>query len=705
MPGWFNFKRRVFHKAEFRFAVKYDTPVFIVCSVANENFPITDQTALFIGDNRPSPEKSDKKVDVRYTVKGVEVVDLIPTVEEPKKQTPVEQPQGVELVRTAQSQKRVHTVNNERATWITLLFALHTMETESRRWENEQVGEHTPSRDWPPVFQSHKLAVAIQRKTRSWDNMPSSITKPYATTTICHIMEMAAMLGLHWREFDRAKDTFLAEGNGYVLKSTSISELGTVFTFQTRGSSVFEGNRTIPAEEVKDLAFGLVPTIYHKDDDLDRSRLTALSADEFRDLKYLQMGSANELSETLTSLGCSTEVSGLIRRNDTNQRHLYPIAFEVLGMLGKSLHVKNSFFRTLPNPTFYQWDVRYFNLSEALRAYSHRLNTSTLLQAFNENLVPFRLTVGDVKTALDKLEKDGQSKSVKAQYLGSLHAALEICDEYLKKRQSDAKRILSEHVQFVLLSLNPEHNKDREKHKVIVDAFTKLNSAQPGAKEKQLISLYFEHVLPHVRGEYADANEHGLWLLTVPWYGVTPHPVTSLSPYTFEATATATTTLVESTTDASVAEWRYPKGSYHRRDTSETNGKNEDDGMFTIEFDYFRAACRDSADRCDRKLRSGSVNYKDAIVTTVTGTMTEIAVAVPTNVAPNTITNFVDIGAKYYTVSAGDTCASILIAVGLPLADFYFLNPIIDSTCSNLWLGTAYCVRPVGSIFTYYLVE
>lgn len=332
MPGWFNFKRRVFHKAEFRFAVKYDTPVFIVCSAANENFPIMDQTALFIGDDRKRPKKSDKKVDVRFTVKGVEVVDLIPPVNKPKKEQPhAEETQGAGIALAEQSPKPVHTVNNEQATWITLLLALNTMETESRDWEVQQPGRNDPrsGRDQPPSFESRKLAVAIQRKTRSWDNMPSSITKPYATTTICHMMEMAAMLGLHWKEFDRAKDTFLAEGNGYVLKSTSISELGTVFTFQVRGSSVFKANRTIPVEEVKDLAFGLVPTIYHDSKNhngktLDRSRLTALSADEFRDLKYLQMGSANELSETLTSLGCSTEVSELIRRNDTNQRHLYP---------------------------------------------------------------------------------------------------------------------------------------------------------------------------------------------------------------------------------------------------------------------------------------------------------------------------------------------------------------------------------------------
>ncbi|ETS77267.1 hypothetical protein PFICI_11141 [Pestalotiopsis fici W106-1] len=512
MPGWVAFKRRVFHKAEFRFGVKYDTPVFIVCSVANENFPMPNQTSLFIGDDRDTqsqaekdPEQKDvkkvpKKDDVSLTRQG-ERVQLIPVESQP--------------------QKGVHTVNNEQATWITLLSALDKMEHESRKWETEQPAKNTPECPQPPPFHTRSLAVAIQRKTRSWDNMPSSITKPYATTTICHIMEMAAMLGLHWKEFDRAKENFLAEGNGFVLKSTSVSELGTVFTFQVRGASKFEGNRTIPVHQVKDLAFGLVPTIYHKENSVDESRLTALSADEFKDLKYLQMGSANELAETLISFGCSTEVSELIRKNDTNQRHLYPLAFEVLGMLGKILHVKDSFFRTVPNPTFYQWDVRYFNMSEALKAFSAEIHTNPSLKQFNPSLARLRTQVENVKTILEKLgQADRQQKVVNAEYLQSLHSALETCDEYLEEKQPNARRILSKHIQIILLCLNPKYGKDEDKanheDKDVIDAFTKLNSAQPGDKEKELIRLYFSHVLRKIRGN-GDASEHSVVVDTEMW--------------------------------------------------------------------------------------------------------------------------------------------------------------------------------------------
>lgn len=57
---------------------------------------------------------------------------------------------------------------------------------------------------------------------------------------------------------------------------------------------------------------------------------------------------------------------------------------------------------------------------------------------------------------------------------------------------------------------------------------------------------------------------------------------------------------------------------------------------------------------------------------------------------------------QWYTIKPDDTCASISLAFSIQLADFYFLNPGVDnSTCNNLWLGYAYCVKAVGNIQTY----
>ncbi|GAW18021.1 hypothetical protein ANO14919_074900 [Xylariales sp. No.14919] len=57
--------------------------------------------------------------------------------------------------------------------------------------------------------------------------------------------------------------------------------------------------------------------------------------------------------------------------------------------------------------------------------------------------------------------------------------------------------------------------------------------------------------------------------------------------------------------------------------------------------------------------------------------------------------------ASWYTVRDGDYCWSVSIRQSITLRDFYFLNPSIDANCTNLLLGVAYCVRPVGDINSY----
>ncbi len=69
----------------------------------------------------------------------------------------------------------------------------------------------------------------------------------------------------------------------------------------------------------------------------------------------------------------------------------------------------------------------------------------------------------------------------------------------------------------------------------------------------------------------------------------------------------------------------------------------------------------------------------------------------------NFVTNRLSyLGAMYYNISSGDTCASVTIAMGISLTDFYFLNPEVNATtCANLELGESYCVKAVGNIASY----
>lgn len=66
--------------------------------------------------------------------------------------------------------RRVHTADDERASWVTLLSSLQLLESESRAWEERSRCTARGQRYEEPVY---TLSVGLQRKTRSWDFMVS----------------------------------------------------------------------------------------------------------------------------------------------------------------------------------------------------------------------------------------------------------------------------------------------------------------------------------------------------------------------------------------------------------------------------------------------------------------------------------------------------------------------------------------------------
>lgn len=58
---------------------------------------------------------------------------------------------------------------------------------------------------------------------------------------------------------------------------------------------------------------------------------------------------------------------------------------------------------------------------------------------------------------------------------------------------------------------------------------------------------------------------------------------------------------------------------------------------------------------------------------------------------------------SWYNVQSGDYCNLVTMKYSISLEDFVFLNPSINSNCTNLLLGISYCVEPVGDskISTY----
>lgn len=215
------------------------------------------------------------------------------------------------------SRERVTTVANERVTWLTLLAAVQRMERDSNRWE---ISRRTQGPRRPSINEDATLRVGIQIKSRSFETNPA-VKKPYATTTICHMVELAAVLGLYWKEFDRDRDRYRAEGNGYFLLGTRLLNFGIVFTFERTGWVEFGRTRLIQAPDIKELCFGNVPTFY-RDRRSDTEWERAFSGQT--KLETLQLGSWDEIAETLRLIGCNTSTRLYYLDEGYQHRHLFP---------------------------------------------------------------------------------------------------------------------------------------------------------------------------------------------------------------------------------------------------------------------------------------------------------------------------------------------------------------------------------------------
>ena len=300
---WATTKSRRFSFEELRFEVQFDAPVIFVCQPTNTKTPVPhaemyklDGTEKSIRDTWTASDMTDRKDDKEMSLK-----------------------------------ERIHTSNNERASWTLLLSTVQCMEKCSKEWHREQFKvtgpprndmftRHNLPREPPSLEKSHTLVVALQRKRRSWDTMPPAITRPYATTTMCHLVEMMAAMGIYWKEFNRTTDRYRAEGNGFMVLGERVSDLGLMFNFQKNGRVRFERNRVIPVDEIKELCFGWVPTIFRSSQDKSRLEVPI----DLMDLSSLQMGTKSEIAETLMMIGCNNNTVKMLQGEKSRTSHLFP---------------------------------------------------------------------------------------------------------------------------------------------------------------------------------------------------------------------------------------------------------------------------------------------------------------------------------------------------------------------------------------------
>ncbi|KAL2759296.1 hypothetical protein ACRALDRAFT_1047302 [Sodiomyces alcalophilus JCM 7366] len=430
---WSQSKSRIFRPYEFRFEVQYESPVIFLCRPENKKGPLKNKAIWRLDGSKESQkntwsvlkEEAAVPADVKKTNTG-SGVEMDTVSADAKKM----------------AEKAVHTADNELATWVPLLLAIQRMERDSREWQRKRLvpahpprsGESVrllqPGRTYHDVEARHTLVVALQKKTRSWDTMPAGVRKPFATTTWCHMIEMAAVLGIYWIEFDRSRDSYRAEGNGYMLTAEKVPDLGITFTFQTYGENKFEENRTIPVEEVKDLSFGAVPTIYRVPGRFDSRRLGF--DDDRQDLSMLSLASRAEIAETLSIIGCNTNTVNYFAKDETSNcrvAHLFPLPFEIVGMLSRTLHIEHSVFRLLPNPTIFPWKMKNFSLREILNGYLAQVGKEGVLSNKDSPVVKAIRHHG--RTIQREIRKGGASASSSVVLLDVLHGALDDTDEVL----------------------------------------------------------------------------------------------------------------------------------------------------------------------------------------------------------------------------------------------------------------------------------
>lgn len=305
MGKWAETKSRKFSWHELRYEVEFESPVIFVARPDNKKGPVPGQPIIVLDGTDPSITESKT---TRNVGGNNDTYDSHSTA----------------------GKEALHTADNERASWLELLSAVQRMEMESMEWQNDQLKVTGPRRinekqdsypSIPTPRERHTLAVAVQGKRRNWVTMPRSITKPYATTTICHLIEMMASLGIYWGEFDRRRDRYRAEGNGFVVMGERLSDLGLCFSFQTYGKCTFQQNRVVPADEIKELCFGYVPTIYLEK--TDQRRL--VSFNDVREIMgHLQMATQEEIAESLDLIGCNNNTGDRFRDLNSVTKHLFP---------------------------------------------------------------------------------------------------------------------------------------------------------------------------------------------------------------------------------------------------------------------------------------------------------------------------------------------------------------------------------------------
>jgi hypothetical protein len=448
----------------------------------------------------------------------------------------------------------VHTAEDEGCSWVLLLDALQGQEKFSRDWDNSK----EPGKN-------HTISYLIQRKQRCWDFMPLNITKPFATTTICHLVEIISMLGLVWTEFDLKQSVLTAEGNGYMVKSEYMQGLGILTRFSRLGKPQHKEERMIPCAEIKRLCFGDVPSIFD-----DSKQKLYFGPGRFEStLRKLMPRLDDECQRDFLD---NAEKPYVIASKSIPLQTLSSAAnrqtgsFELLGMVAKSVHIPGSRFRRLPNPCAATWNPN-LNMIDCLLALSQQLKSPdgpSLGDHQLRNEIQDLFTNGHLeKINLDKriqtymrANKDKNDPRERAAWAHSADAERAAHEQLVEENYDTAHRDLLDSLHDNVLSIDRKledmiddvrevlachFNATSKLHRELEDLLA--SATLDNTKEKILINFYFAAVLPQVTaGLPASAAS-------------TPQRSTTLKPPSITVTSSNSSTLGANAADTRSAVW------------------------------------------------------------------------------------------------------------------------------------------------------
>ncbi|KAI8240351.1 modin [Colletotrichum sp. SAR 10_99] len=169
---WAKSVRRVARPRQLRFDILFEVPVIFLCPPENHKGSSANTPIIFIDGSPDSLEGT--------------MSDLPSVANPPHRER--------EVLRVQKGAAR--TADVRVASYITLLSALQKLEKDSRVWERKELkkwfSSSTPADEEAKEPSKPSLVVALQRKVVSWNALPSNFKQPKATTTWCHVIELAA---------------------------------------------------------------------------------------------------------------------------------------------------------------------------------------------------------------------------------------------------------------------------------------------------------------------------------------------------------------------------------------------------------------------------------------------------------------------------------------------------------------------------------